>query len=115
MVQLSYPYMTTGKTIALTRQTFVGKVMSLFFNMLSRLVVGWASLVAWLVKNPCAMQEDLDSIPGLGRSPGERKGYPLQYSGLENSMYYAVHGILQARILESVAFPFSRGSSQPRD
>ena len=35
-VQLSHPYMTTGKTIALTRQTFVGKVMSLFFNMLSR-------------------------------------------------------------------------------
>ena len=38
-VQLSHPYMTTGKTIALTRQTFVGKVMSLLFNMLSRLVV----------------------------------------------------------------------------
>ena len=37
-VQLSYPYMTTGKTIALTRRTFVGKVMSLLFNMLSRLV-----------------------------------------------------------------------------
>ena len=37
MVQLSYPYMTTGKTIALTRRTFVGKVMSLLFNMLSRL------------------------------------------------------------------------------
>ena len=37
-VQLSHPYMTTGKTIALTRQTFVDKVMSLFFNMLSRLV-----------------------------------------------------------------------------
>ena len=37
-VQLSHPYMTTGKTIALTRQTFVGKVMSLLFNMLSRLV-----------------------------------------------------------------------------
>ena len=37
-VQLSHPYMTTGKTIALTRRTFVGKVMSLFFNMLSRLV-----------------------------------------------------------------------------
>ena len=35
MVQLSYPYMTTGKTIALTKQTFVGKVMSLLFNMLS--------------------------------------------------------------------------------
>ena len=38
-VQLSHPYMTTGKTIALTRRTFVGKVMSLFFNMLSRLVI----------------------------------------------------------------------------
>ena len=36
---LSYPYTTTGKTIALTRQTFVGKVMSLLFNMLSRLVI----------------------------------------------------------------------------
>ena len=39
IVQLSYPYMTTGKTITLTRQTFVGKVMSLLFNMLSRLVI----------------------------------------------------------------------------
>ena len=38
-VQLSHAYMTTGKTIALTRQTFVGKVMSLLFNMLSRLVI----------------------------------------------------------------------------
>ena len=38
IVQLSHPYMTTGKTIALTRQTFVGKAMSLLFNMLSRLV-----------------------------------------------------------------------------
>ena len=39
MVQLSHPYMTTGKTIALTVRTFVDKVMSLFFNMLSRLVI----------------------------------------------------------------------------
>ena len=39
MVKLSHPYMTTGKTIALTRQTFVGKVISLLFNMLSRLVL----------------------------------------------------------------------------
>ena len=39
IVQLSHPYMTTGKTIALTRQTFVGKVMSLLYNMLSRLVI----------------------------------------------------------------------------
>ena len=40
MVQLSHAYMTTRKTIALTRRTFVGKVMSLHFNMLSRLVIG---------------------------------------------------------------------------
>ena len=41
MAQLSHPYMTTGKTMALTRWTFVGKVMSLLFNMLSRLVVAF--------------------------------------------------------------------------
>ena len=41
IVQLSHPYMTTGKTIALTRRTFVGKVMSLLFNMLSRLVIAF--------------------------------------------------------------------------
>ena len=41
IVQLLHPYMTTGKTIALTRQTFVGKVMSLLFNMLSRFVIAF--------------------------------------------------------------------------
>ena len=41
MVQLSHPYMTTGKTIALTRRTFFGKLMSLLFNMLSRLVIAF--------------------------------------------------------------------------
>ena len=40
---------------------------------------------------------DLDSIPGLGRSPGEGKGYPLQYSGLENSMDSVVHGVAKSR------------------
>ena len=43
IVQLSHPHMTTGKTIALTRRTFVGKVMSLLFNMLSRLVIAFIS------------------------------------------------------------------------
>ena len=65
--------MTTGKTIALTRWTFAGKVMSLFFNMLCRLVVGWASLIAQLVKNlPTNAGEARDTglIPGLGRSIG---------------------------------------------
>ena len=40
---------------------------------------------------------DLSSIPGLGRSPGEGKGYPLQYSGLENSMDYIVHGVAKSQ------------------
>ena len=53
IVQLSHPHMTTGKTIALTRQTFVGKVMSLLFNMLSRLALAFLSrskhlLISWL-------------------------------------------------------------------
>ena len=50
----------------------------------------WASLVAQLAKNLPAMQE-LGSIPGSARSPGEGKGYPLQYSGLENFMHCIVH------------------------
>ena len=49
ILQLSHPYMTTGKTIALTRWTFVGKVMSLLFNMLSRLVI------AFLPRNKCLL------------------------------------------------------------
>ena len=58
-VQLSHPYMTTGKTIALTRQTFVSKVMSLFFNMLSRLVITFLPrskrlLISWL-QSPSAV------------------------------------------------------------
>ena len=40
---------------------------------------------------------NLGSIPGLGRSPGEGKGYPFQYSGLENSMDYTVHGVTKSR------------------
>ena len=58
-LQLSHPYMTTGKTIALTRWTFVGKVMSLLFNMLSRLVISLLPrskrlLISWL-QSPSAV------------------------------------------------------------
>ena len=56
MIQLSHPYMTTGKNLALTRQNFVGKVMSLLFNMLPRLVIAFLPrskhlLISWL-KSP---------------------------------------------------------------
>ena len=59
IVQVSHPYMTTGKTIALTRQTFVGKVISLTFNMLSRLVIAFLPkskylLISWL-QSPSAV------------------------------------------------------------
>ena len=59
MVQLSHPYMTTGKTIVLTRQIFVTKVMSLLFNMLSRFIIAFLPrskhlLISWL-QSPCAM------------------------------------------------------------
>ena len=59
IIQLSHPYMTTGKTIALTRRTFAGKVMPLLFNMLSRLVINFLSgskrlLISWL-QSPSAV------------------------------------------------------------
>ena len=58
-VQLSHPYMTTGKTIALTRRTFVGKVMSLLFNMLSSLVIIFLPrskhLIIWWLQSPSAV------------------------------------------------------------
>ena len=61
-VQLSHPYMTTGKTIALTRQTFVDKVMSLLFNMLFRLVITFLPrskhlLISWLLKKKGGKKE----------------------------------------------------------
>ena len=91
-VQLSHPYMTTEKTTALTRWTFVGKVMSLLLNMLSRLGFPCGSAG----KESTCNAGDLGSIPGLGRSPGEGKGYPLQYSGLENSMNCIVQGVAKS-------------------
>ena len=59
IVPLSHPYRITGKTIALTRRTFVGKVMSLFFNMLSRLIIAFLPrskhlLISWL-QSPSAV------------------------------------------------------------
>ena len=62
IVQLSHPYMTIGKTIALTRQTFVGKVMSLLYNMMSKLVVTFLPrskclLISWLQSPPAVILE----------------------------------------------------------
>ena len=62
LVQLSHPYMTTGKTIPMTRQAFVGKVMSLLFNMLSRLVITFLPrskclLISWLQSTSAVILE----------------------------------------------------------
>ena len=69
LVQLSHPYMTTGKTIALTRQTVAGKVMSLLFNMLSRLVIVFLPrskhlLISWL-QSPSAVILEPPKIKSL--------------------------------------------------
>ena len=62
MVQLSHPYMTSGKTIALSRRTFVGKVVSLLFNMLSRFFIAFLSrikhlLISWLQSSTAVILE----------------------------------------------------------
>ena len=106
MVQLSHPYMTTGKTIALTRWTFIGKVMSLLFNTLSRFartflprsVFEFHSCSHCLQWYGVSHVGDQGSILGLGKSLGEGNGNPLQYSCLENPMdrgtwWAAVHGV----------------------
>ena len=72
MVQLSHPYMTTGKTIALTRWTFVGKVMALLLNMLSRLVIAFLPgssrfSISWL-QSPSAVSlkpKKIKSVTGF--------------------------------------------------
>ena len=88
MVQLSYPYITTGKTILLTRWTLVCKVMSLLFNMLSRWVLPMLVISVVSIRR---ILKVIHSCPTVC-----------------NPMDYIIHGILQARILEWVAI-FSRG------
>ena len=93
-VQLSHPYMTTGKTIALTRWTFVGKVMSLLFNMLSRLVITFlprskSLLISWLqspsavIFEPPKIKSDTVSTVSPSISHSQRLGidtYTLLYT-----------------------------------
>ena len=67
MAQLSQPYMTTGKTIALTRQNFVDKIMSLLFNMLSRLVK------AFLPRSQCLLTSWVQSPPAVILEPPKLK------------------------------------------
>ena len=134
IVQLSHPYMTTGKTTALTRQTFVGKVMSLLFNMLSRLVIAFLPrskclLISWLQSPTVVILEApkiksvtvstvFPSIALAHHEKSENVSHPVLsdfYDPTDCSLPGSVHGISQARILECVASPLSRVSSLPRD
>ena len=62
-------------------------------------------------KESASSAGDLGSIPGLGRSPGEGKGYPLQYSGLENSMNCIVHGVAVLDTTEQLSLSHAIKSS----
>ena len=86
MVQLPHLSMIIGKTIALTTQTFIGKVISLLFNTLSRFVIAFLPVFTQIFlgfpggsagKESACNVGDLGLNPGLGRSPGERNGYLL--------------------------------------
>ena len=84
IVQLSHPYMTTGKIIAFTRQTIVGKLMSLLFNMLSRFVT------AFLPRNKCLLTSWLQSPPAVILEP--RKIKSVTVSPLSPSICHGVMG-----------------------
>ena len=104
-VHFSHICMTTGKIIALTRQTFVSRVMSQLFNMLSRLVMGFPNNS--VSKESAGNAGDPGSIPGLGRSVGEWIGYPLQHSGLENFMDCKVYEVAVSDMTEWLTLSLS--------
>ena len=85
MVQLSHPYMTTGKTIALTTWTFVNKVMSLLFNMLSRLVT------AFLLRSKCLLISWLQLLSTVILEPKKIKS--LTVSIVPSSICHEMMGV----------------------
>ena len=92
-VQLSHPYMTTGKTIALTRQTFVDKVMSLLFNMLSRFIITFLPrskclLISWL-QSPSAVLSNKKQTTDTHSNIDDSQKYPAQ-----NKSNYRVYSVL---------------------
>ena len=132
--------MTTGKTIALTRWTFLGKVTSLLFNMMSRLVITFLPrskhlLISWLQSPPAVIVEPENiqyhrQTPEGARDCKKKKKREkpacacmlIRFSCVRlcNPMNCSlpgssVYGILRARVLEWLAMPFSRGSSGLRD
>ena len=102
-VQFSHPYMTTGKPIALTRRTFVGKVMSLLFNMPSRLVI------TCLPRSKCLLISLLQSLSSVILEPPQNKDYPPVKTlgtdflmGLSLLMLQFVAGGIKCTLLDSI-------------
>ena len=85
-VQLSHPYMTTGKTIALTRRIFVGQVTSLLFNMLSRMVI------TFLLRSKCLLISWLQSPSAVILEPKKIVFYSRYY--ISNSVYHTKENVL---------------------
>ena len=95
MVQLSHPYMTTEKNVALTIWTFVSKVMSLLFNMLSRFAMGGFPRGSAGEESTCNAG---DPVRSLGwENPLEKGKATHSFSGLEKSMDYIVHGVAKSQ------------------
>ena len=77
--------------------TYVKIYQTCTFGVFALLHILWGFSGSSAGKESACNAGDLGSIPGLGRSPGEGKGYPLQYSGLENPMDSIVHGVAESR------------------
>ena len=112
MVQLSHSYMTTGKTMALTRRTFVNKVISLLFNMLPRFVI------AFLPRSKCLLISWLQSTPAVILEPRKTKSVTLHCFYLPWSDGTGCHDLrfLNVELWASFfisSFAFIRGSSVP--
>ena len=126
IVQLSYPYMTTGKTIALTRQTFLGKVMSLIFNMLYRLVIAFLPrskhlLISWLkspsavIKNPMDRGAWWAAVHGVAKSRTRLSDFTVtfHFRALEKGM--VTHSSVLAWIIPGTVEPvYGVAQSQTR-
>ena len=106
MVQLSHPYMTTGKIIALTRWIFIGKVMSLLFNMLSRLVIAFLPrskhILIWWLQSPSAVILE------------PKKGHALIFSCENTKFATSCWTAMDRRMLEptSKRYPTSKGKEE---
>ena len=115
MVQLSHPYMTTGKTIALTRWTFVGKAMSLLCNILSRFVI------AFLPRSKCFWIPWLSSLSTVILEPRKIKSVSVNFSPicLPRSNGTRCHDLsffecwVLSQLFHSPLSPLSRGSLVP--